>query len=180
MSSSEDEAFDEENEFLDEENEGIDETGEDLDNPEDDEVSAAAAASSSHQKDDDMDDDDDMDAEDAFKNNADKEREDNDEKDAEGRIPVPKDKRITSPYLTKYERARLLGTRALQISQNAPPVVSLNKETGLDRETDPLKIAQVELQLKKIPLIVRRYLPDGKHYEDWRIDELMFDYDPLK
>lgn len=173
MSSSENEAFDEENDFLEDDNEGIDEIGEGLDNPEDEELSAAAAASTNGQ--DDMEDeDDDMDAEDAFKNNLEKENEDNDEKDSEGRIPVPKDKRITSPYLTKYERARLLGTRALQISQNAPLMV----EPG--NETDPLKIAQMELQKHKIPLIVRRYLPDGKHYEDWKIDELTFDYDPLK
>ena len=33
---------------------------------------------------------------------------------------VPKDQRTTTPYMTKYERARILGTRALQISMNAP------------------------------------------------------------
>ena len=31
--------------------------------------------------------------------------------------------RITSSFLTKYERARILGTRALQLSKNAPPMV---------------------------------------------------------
>jgi len=48
---------------------------------------------------------------------------------------VPKDKRITTPFMTKYERARLLGTRALQISMNAPVMVELAGET------DPLAIA---------------------------------------
>ena len=86
----------------------------------------------------------------------------------------PNKTRVTTPYLTKYERARVLGTRALQIryllephpirlpqviltrlSMNAPVLVDL------EGETDPLQIAIKELNQKKIPLIVRRYLPDG-------------------
>lgn len=39
-------------------------------------------------------------------------------------------------------------------------------------EMDPLVIAQKELAAKKIPLIVRRYLPDGS-YEDWSVAELI-------
>ena len=75
--------------------------------------------------------------------------------------------------MTKYERARILGTRALQIAMNAPVMVELRGET------DPLAIALKgtlellehfvkfieELKVKKIPIIVRRYLPDGS-YED--------------
>jgi DNA-directed RNA polymerase I, II, and III subunit RPABC2 len=76
--------------------------------------------------------------------------------------------RITTRYLTKYERARVLGTRALQISMNAPVMVDL------DGETDPLKIAEKELRERKIPIIIRRYLPDGSH-EDWAVDELIID-----
>ena len=72
----------------------------------------------------------------------------------------------TSRFMTKYERARILGTRALQISMNAPVMVDLG---GL---TDPLKIAEKELEKGKIPLIVRRYLPDGT-YEDWPIKDLL-------
>jgi DNA-directed RNA polymerases I, II, and III subunit RPABC2 len=68
---------------------------------------------------------------------------------------IPDDKRSTTPYMTKYERARVLGTRALQISMNAPVLVDL------EGETDPLQIAIKELREKKIPLVVRRYLPDG-------------------
>lgn len=76
--------------------------------------------------------------------------------------------RITTRYLTKYERARVLGTRALQISMNAPVMVDL------EGETDPLKIAQKELRERKIPIVIRRYLPDGS-FEDWGIDELIVD-----
>ncbi|KAK7695343.1 hypothetical protein QCA50_002534 [Cerrena zonata] len=76
--------------------------------------------------------------------------------------------RITTPYLTKYERARVLGTRALQISMNAPVLVPL------DGETDALQIAIKELSQRKIPLIIRRYLPDGS-FEDWSVSELITD-----
>jgi DNA-directed RNA polymerase I, II, and III subunit RPABC2 len=81
---------------------------------------------------------------------------------------IPKDQRITTPFMTKYERARILGTRALQISMNAPVLVDI------EGETDPLQIAMKELSAKKIPLVVRRYLPDGS-YEDWSVEELIID-----
>lgn len=81
---------------------------------------------------------------------------------------IPKDERTTTPYMTKYERARILGTRALQISMNAPVFVDL------EGETDPLRIAMKELAEKKIPLVIRRYLPDGS-FEDWSVEELIFD-----
>lgn len=68
---------------------------------------------------------------------------------------IANEDRSTTPYMTKYEKARILGTRALQISMNAPVLVDL------EGETDPLQIAIKELREKKIPLIVRRYLPDG-------------------
>lgn len=75
-------------------------------------------------------------------------------------------RRITTPYMTKYERARVLGTRALQIAMCAPVMVEL------EGETDPLIIAMKELKARKIPMIIRRYLPDGS-FEDWGIDELI-------
>lgn len=85
-------------------------------------------------------------------------------------LAIAKDKRTTTPYMTKYERARILGTRALQISMNAPVLVDL------EGETDPLQIALKELSQNKIPLVIRRYLPDGS-YEDWGCDELIVDID---
>ena len=73
--------------------------------------------------------------------------------------------RITTKFLTKYEKTRLLGTRALQIS--------LNAKSTLDNiyETDSLKIAEMELKEKKIPLMIQRYLPNGR-IEYWKIDEM--------
>jgi len=79
---------------------------------------------------------------------------------------VPSELRITSNRMSKYERARVLGTRALQIAMCAPVMVEI------DDETDPLRIAGRELRERKTPLIIRRYMPDGS-YEDWGIDELI-------
>ncbi|GMN46001.1 hypothetical protein TIFTF001_015192 [Ficus carica] len=85
--------------------------------------------------------------------------------DKEDEEPVERPRK-TSKYMTKYERARILGTRALQISMNAPVMVEL------EGETDPLEIAMKELRERKIPFTIRRYLPDGS-YEDWGVDELI-------
>jgi DNA-directed RNA polymerase I, II, and III subunit RPABC2 len=51
-------------------------------------------------------------------------------------------------------------------SMNAPVLVEINGES------DPLVIAMMELAAHKIPLIVRRFLPDGS-YEDWMVSELL-------
>lgn len=59
-----------------------------------------------------------------------------------------------------------MGTRALQISLGAPVMVDL------EGETDPLEIAQKELRERKVPITIRRYLPDGT-FEDWNVDELL-------
>jgi DNA-directed RNA polymerase I, II, and III subunit RPABC2 len=51
---------------------------------------------------------------------------------------------------------------------NAPVMVDL------EGETDPLEIAIKELRERKIPIVIRRYLPDGS-YEDWPIDQLIIE-----
>lgn len=121
---------------------------------------------------------DDAPADDFSDAGADEDKEGEDGVDGDGTEYLPADavaveakaaqKRTTSKYMTKYERARVLGTRALQLSMNAPPMVDVD---GL---TDPLDIAMKELQSKKIPMIVRRRLPDGS-YEDWKCSELIID-----
>ena len=73
--------------------------------------------------------------------------------------------RRTIPFLTKYEKTRIIGKRAMQISKGSPPLVEIG-----DLES-PIDIAKKELMERKIPFIIRRPLPDGS-YEDWRVDEL--------
>jgi len=69
--------------------------------------------------------------------------------------------KIWLPKLTKYERARIIGARALQISMGAPVLIDLS----LIPERDPVKIAMKELELGALPITVRRKLPSG-HYQD--------------
>ena len=80
-------------------------------------------------------------------------------------IYVPNDKRITKKYMTIYERVRLLGERATQLSYGAKPMI---KNVG---NVDPKIIAKLELEAKLIPLIIIRTLPNGLK-EKWRVSEL--------
>jgi DNA-directed RNA polymerases I, II, and III subunit RPABC2 len=81
---------------------------------------------------------------------------------------VPKEDRITMPYLTKYERVRILGTRAKQISLGAKILVN-----NVDLTTKShIEIATIELELGVIPFKIRRPLPNGQ-VEEWKISELI-------
>lgn len=65
--------------------------------------------------------------------------------------------RIGPPYLTRYERARIIGVRAFQISMGVSPLVSL-KETGLKK---PVEIAKYEVDNGILPVSVFRYHTSG-------------------
>jgi len=68
-----------------------------------------------------------------------------------------KDKiKIGSIFLTRFEKARIVGARALQISFGAPILILKPKEV-----IDPIKIAQLELESGILPLTLRRKLPNG-------------------
>lgn len=86
---------------------------------------------------------------------------------SDGAAGKANEERVTPNFLTKYERARVIGTRAVQISKNAPVLVDLGKD-----DTDPILIAEKELMEGKIPFVIRRYLPDGS-FEDWKVNELI-------
>lgn len=73
----------------------------------------------------------------------------------------------TLPFLTKYERARILGQRASQINAGAQPFVANIPTSVLDGHL----IAEMELELKSIPFIIRRPLPNGG-CEYWKIKDL--------
>jgi DNA-directed RNA polymerase I, II, and III subunit RPABC2 len=72
----------------------------------------------------------------------------------------------TIPYLTKYERARILGQRAKQINSGATPFVKVPENV-----IDGYLIAELELKQKRIPFIIRRPLPNGGS-EYWSIRDL--------
>lgn len=88
----------------------------------------------------------------------------------EEKMEIEVEKRFTSPIMTKFERAKILGIRAQQISMSAPIMVEYGNET------DPVEIAKKELKEKKTPLIVLRRLPDNT-YEKWAVKDLINFYD---
>uniref|UniRef100_A0A6C0LZH5 RNA polymerase Rpb6 n=1 Tax=viral metagenome TaxID=1070528 RepID=A0A6C0LZH5_9ZZZZ len=85
-------------------------------------------------------------------------------RNADGVIVDPLHK--TMPFLTKYEKTRILGQRAKQLNQGAQPVIPVDKKI-----IDGYLIAQLELQQKALPFIIRRPLPGGKS-EYWRLADL--------
>jgi DNA-directed RNA polymerase I, II, and III subunit RPABC2 len=72
----------------------------------------------------------------------------------------------TIPFLTKYERARILGQRAKQIETGAKPLVRVPENV-----VDGYIIAELELKEKKIPFIIRRPIPGGA-CEYWNLKDL--------
>ena len=72
----------------------------------------------------------------------------------------------TIPFLTKYEKARVLGQRAKQIEMGAKPFISVPENV-----IDGYVIAELELQQKRIPFIIRRPIPGGA-FEYWNIRDL--------
>lgn len=79
-------------------------------------------------------------------------------------------KKSSIPFLTKYEKSRIIGIRAQQINKGSPILVDISNYD----EITPKEIALLELKEKKIPIIIRRTMPNGT-FEDWRIDELKLD-----
>lgn len=60
---------------------------------------------------------------------------------------------------TKYEKARIIGARALQLSMNAPILLKLAKEDFERLNYDPLKIAEKEFEEGVLPITVERPFP---------------------
>ncbi len=68
---------------------------------------------------------------------------------------------IGPPKLTRFEKARICGARALQIAMGAPILIEVNKNL-----TNPIDIALEELKRGILPITIRRTLPDGATYQD--------------
>ena len=62
------------------------------------------------------------------------------------------------PTLTRFEKARIMGSRALQLSLGAPPFIDFSKNISTS-----LEIAIEELHQKVIPIVIRRTLPNGDY-----------------
>ena len=71
---------------------------------------------------------------------------------------------IGLPWLTRFERARITGSRALQLSLGAPPLIT--PPTGANTS---ILLAMAEVEKKALPISIRRVLPNGV-YQDIPID----------
>lgn len=71
---------------------------------------------------------------------------------------------IGLPWLTRFERARITGARALQLSLGAPPLIKASEEANTS-----ILLAMEEVEQKALPISIRRVLPNGL-YQDIPID----------
>jgi len=76
-------------------------------------------------------------------------------------------KRQSKPYITKYERAKILGVRSQMIAGGDKPLIKVPIHM-----TDAYEIALLEYNNKRMPLMIRRTNPDGT-VEDWRLEDLI-------
>jgi len=79
----------------------------------------------------------------------------------------PDEYHMTYPFVTVYEKTKIIGLRANQLSQGARPFIDVPKEI-----TDVRDIARLEFEQKRLPYIIKRPLPDGT-FEYWRLVDLM-------
>lgn len=70
---------------------------------------------------------------------------------------------IGLPWLTRFERARITGARALQLSLGAPPLIKP------DSANTSIALAMLEVEKKALPISIRRVLPNGM-YQDIPVD----------
>jgi DNA-directed RNA polymerase I, II, and III subunit RPABC2 len=73
----------------------------------------------------------------------------------------------SQPFLTQYEKTSILGFRTNQLAQGALPFVAVPKHIR-----NPLDIAKMELEQRRLPFIIKRPMPDGT-YEYWRLSDLI-------
>ena len=74
---------------------------------------------------------------------------------------------IGSKFLTRYERSRIVGSRALQVAMGAPVLI----DVGANLQ-DPIAIATIEMEARVLPISVMRRLPDGR-YQNIPVRRLM-------
>ena len=71
------------------------------------------------------------------------------------------------PFLLQYEKTRILGFRTNQLSQGARPYIAVPEHVTSIRD-----IAKMELEARRLPIILKRPMPDGS-FEYWRLSDLL-------
>jgi DNA-directed RNA polymerase subunit K/omega len=73
----------------------------------------------------------------------------------------------TKPVLSKYERTKILGLRAQQLASGSKALINVPAHV-----TETLDIAEMELEQRKIPYILKREI--GNRYEYWKLEDLNY------
>lgn len=80
---------------------------------------------------------------------------------------APDEQHRSQPWLSQYERTKILGFRTNQLAQGAKPYIAVPKHV-----VATIEIARIELKERRLPFIVARVMPDG-NFEFWRLSDLM-------
>lgn len=83
------------------------------------------------------------------------------------RFEAPDPNHRSQPWITQYERTKILGFRANQLAKGARPYIEVPKYV-----VDTLEIARIELKERRLPFIISRIMPDGT-FEFWRLSDMM-------
>jgi DNA-directed RNA polymerase I, II, and III subunit RPABC2 len=82
--------------------------------------------------------------------------------------PLKGDSKHTSqPFLSIFEKTKILGFRSNQLAQGARAYIVVPEHI-----TNTLDIARMELEQRRLPYIIKRPMPDGT-FEYWRLSDLM-------
>jgi len=73
----------------------------------------------------------------------------------------------SAPFLSIYEKTKILGMRTNQLAQGARSYIIVPEHI-----TDVQDIAKLELEQRKLPLVIKRHMPDGS-YEKFRLSDLI-------
>lgn len=71
------------------------------------------------------------------------------------------------PFLSIFEKTKILGMRTNQLAQGARPFITVPEYI-----TDVNEIARLELEQRRLPIIIKRHMPDGS-YEKFRLSDMM-------
>ncbi|HJZ19172.1 MAG TPA: DNA-directed RNA polymerase subunit K [Candidatus Nanoarchaeia archaeon] len=82
---------------------------------------------------------------------------------------------MTEQDFTRYEKARILGARALQIAMNAPILIKIDPEEMEKIKYDALKIAEIEFESGVLPISIKRPFPNKKEERLRRVKEKISD-----
>ena len=79
---------------------------------------------------------------------------------------------VESKQFSKYEIARILGARSLQVAMNAPLLIKIEKEDLEKIKFDALKIAEIEFNSNILPISIKKPLPQKKEGKLKRAKEI--------